>query len=49
MTHSIIKNPSRLDNMRREVSRVGGFSPECRNYLKSQHLDLAASLLTRAS
>jgi hypothetical protein len=42
MMGGIIKNPSRLDNMRREICRVGGFSRECRNYLKSQLLELAS-------
>lgn len=40
MSAPIVKNLHRLANMAREVSRVGGYSPELRNYLKSQHLDL---------
>lgn len=41
MTPGIVRNPARLNNMRNEISRVGGFSPECGDYLRDQQLDFA--------
>lgn len=40
MTDALIRNPERLFHARKESLRVGGWSPELRNYLKRHRLDL---------